>query len=417
MPSIVEHFLRVLVPSWLVLLYALPVQPLVYLIGSSKMIFYELLQLCAAYVKMPNSESAVADECRFEIVRQPTNSSTTTAQQQNDSDRNFMHFEIEELHGQQIVRKSVAVPTKTNANNGRPRRPSPVQLVPAQGVAMSDTAVECQMFGNLTGKPNAQEGLHLRPRHAEGSWLYVLLYALPVQPLVYLIGSSKLALFFAIRFLIGALCLFAELSLYESVCRRAGNSVGRAFLLFSLLSPAMFGASCAFLPSSFSMALNALAMALWLREQWFLSILTASSALVGWPFAALLGLPIVLQMLLLRSQLALKFVLYSSILVPFCWHHFVPSTPISLANLSLFRSTLCCTTFFLPMAQLSTVLSRPPPERFLFPVYPHICVLAAVGIDMLRRLLLLLLGVVFVPRSSPFYRFVVYGTTVFCLGH
>ncbi|KAI3411739.1 hypothetical protein GPALN_001806 [Globodera pallida] len=61
--------------------------------------------------------------------------------------------------------------------------------------------------------------------------------------------------------------------------RRAGNSVGRAFLLFSLLSPAMFGASCAFLPSSFSMALNALAMALWLREKWFLStFLTASSA-------------------------------------------------------------------------------------------------------------------------------------------
>uniref|UniRef100_A0A183BUS2 Mannosyltransferase n=1 Tax=Globodera pallida TaxID=36090 RepID=A0A183BUS2_GLOPA len=60
--------------------------------------------------------------------------------------------------------------------------------------------------------------------------------------------------------------------------RRAGNSVGRAFLLFSLLSPAMFGASCAFLPSSFSMALNALAMALWLREKWFLStFLTASN--------------------------------------------------------------------------------------------------------------------------------------------
>uniref|UniRef100_A0A183BZU4 ELMO domain-containing protein n=1 Tax=Globodera pallida TaxID=36090 RepID=A0A183BZU4_GLOPA len=75
---------------------------------------HELLQLCAAYVKMPNSESVVAAECRFEIVRQPTNSSTTTAQQHNDDDQNFMHFEIDELHGQQIVRKSVAVPTQTN---------------------------------------------------------------------------------------------------------------------------------------------------------------------------------------------------------------------------------------------------------------------------------------------------------------
>uniref|UniRef100_A0A914HUT6 Uncharacterized protein n=1 Tax=Globodera rostochiensis TaxID=31243 RepID=A0A914HUT6_GLORO len=67
---------------------------------------HELLQLCVAFVKMPNSESAVAAECRFEIVRQPTNSSTTTAQQHNDNDHNFMHFEIEELHGQQIVRKN-----------------------------------------------------------------------------------------------------------------------------------------------------------------------------------------------------------------------------------------------------------------------------------------------------------------------
>uniref|UniRef100_A0A183BUS5 Mannosyltransferase n=1 Tax=Globodera pallida TaxID=36090 RepID=A0A183BUS5_GLOPA len=346
------------------------------------------------------------------------------------------------------------------------------------------------------------------PNHAIRSWLYVLLYALPVQPLVYLIGSSKLALFFAIRFLIGALCLFAELSLYESVCRRAGNSVGRAFLLFSLLSPAMFGASCAFLPSSFSMALNALAMALWLREQWFLSIfLTASSALVGWPFAALLGLPIVLQMLLFRSQLALKFVLYSFIsgsvlLASLCAvdsHLFgkIVIAPLNIVLYNIFsahgptlygvepasfyvRNLLLNFNVVVPLAVVGFVglllihfVATPKggkegqigkqqqfmhallhdwpltrgcssranadtmpfvlislaallwlavffvqphkEERFLFPVYPHICVLAAVGIDMLRRLLLLLLGVVFVPRSSPFYRFVVYGTTAFCL--
>uniref|UniRef100_A0A915M6U1 Mannosyltransferase n=1 Tax=Meloidogyne javanica TaxID=6303 RepID=A0A915M6U1_MELJA len=82
---------------------------------------------------------------------------------------------------------------------------------------------------------------------------------------------------------------------------------------------AMFGASCAFLPSSFSMSLNAFASAFYLFEYWSLSIFcTAISALIGWPFSAILGLPI---------------------------------------------------------------------ERFLFPIYPHICLLAAICLDFLYRLL------------------------------
>ncbi|KAL3098187.1 hypothetical protein niasHS_002023 [Heterodera schachtii] len=316
------------------------------------------------------------------------------------------------------------------------------------------------------------------PDYAIRSWLYVLLYALPAQQLLFLIGtSSKLALFFAIRFVIGSVCLFSELCLYESVCRRAGNAVGRAFLLFTVLSPAMFGASCAFLPSSFSMAFNALAMALWLREKWFLSIfLTAFSALLGWPFAALLGLPIAVQMVLLparRDNLWTKFAGFSAIsgtillgmLGAVDTHLFgkfviaplnivlynifsahgptlygvepasfyvrnlllnfnvaVPLALFGLVGLLLIHFLAKYAQIFLPyfmqrflhgwpltrgwnrtnngtgtmpfvLISMAAVLwlvvffvQPHKEERFLFPVYPHICVLAALGFDLLRRL-------------------------------
>lgn len=55
------------------------------------------------------------------------------------------------------------------------------------------------------------------------------------------------------------------------------------------------------------------AIAFYLKEQWFLSILsTAISAMMGWPFAAILGFPIVVEMLIVRfKHLSIKFILYA----------------------------------------------------------------------------------------------------------
>lgn len=82
-----------------------------------------------------------------------------------------------------------------------------------------------------------------------------------------------------------------------------------------MFSVGMFNASCAFLPSSFGMALTAFSMSAYLQEYWFLATLcTAISALLGWPFTAVLGFPIVVEMLLIRyKKLALKFLLYAAI--------------------------------------------------------------------------------------------------------
>ncbi|KAK6735536.1 hypothetical protein RB195_018628 [Necator americanus] len=66
----------------------------------------------------------------------------------------------------------------------------------------------------------------------------------------------------------------------------------------------LYAISTAFLPSSFTMVMNMYAAAAFLEEKWFSAIFcTAISALVGWPFAAVLGLPIVVEMLIFRSKL------------------------------------------------------------------------------------------------------------------
>ncbi|VDK30275.1 unnamed protein product, partial [Anisakis simplex] len=61
------------------------------------------------------------------------------------------------------------------------------------------------------------------------------------------------------------------------------------------------------------MSLNTMAVAAYIDSNWFVSILcTAVSSLVGWPFAAVLGLPVVLEMLVCRpKRLLLKFVNYA----------------------------------------------------------------------------------------------------------
>ncbi|KAL7076447.1 hypothetical protein ACQ4LE_004762 [Meloidogyne hapla] len=312
------------------------------------------------------------------------------------------------------------------------------------------------------------------PVYAIRSWLYILLYAAPAKFLMIFLPESKVALFFSLRFFISLFTLFSELFLYRAICQRISNSIGRTFILFSMFSSAMFGASCAFLPSSFSMALNSFASAFYLLEYWSFSIFcTAISALIGWPFSAILGLPIVLEMLIIkRRKLALKFLFYSIIFgLSICLLLFIVDThffgkpvlaplnivfynifssngpnlygiePISFyfKNLALnFNIAFILAIFAVPFCLLFLIIQkineekykkedkkilfnnyfkdnplkqwerfRPliflamaailwtsifmlqphKEERFLFPIYPHICLLAAFCLDCLYKLL------------------------------
>lgn len=82
----------------------------------------------------------------------------------------------------------------------------------------------------------------------------------------------------------------------------------------------MFVSSTALLPSSFSMYFGCSALAAWWQKRYSLAIFfTAISALLGWPFAALLGVPLVLELLLRERD----------------WRTFVQWTLISGATIAL----------------------------------------------------------------------------------
>ncbi|CAD5212239.1 unnamed protein product [Bursaphelenchus okinawaensis] len=150
------------------------------------------------------------------------------------------------------------------------------------------------------------------PEYGIRSWAYIYLHYLLSVPFLG-ITFSKVMLFTFIRISIALISMVSDLVLYHSICKRLGNSIGSYFVVLSMLSVAMFNASPAFLPSSFSMTMNTFAMAAYLQEYWFIAIFfTAFSALCGWPFAVVLGLPIVLEMVVIRTRLLfLRFVGYA----------------------------------------------------------------------------------------------------------
>ena len=76
---------------------------------------------------------------------------------------------------------------------------------------------------------------------------------------------------------------------FRGVTRQFGSSIARLYLFFTILSTGMFISSTAFLPSSFSMYMTILTFGAWLQQHYKIVILTsATSALIGWPFSALL---------------------------------------------------------------------------------------------------------------------------------
>lgn len=140
------------------------------------------------------------------------------------------------------------------------------------------------------------------PVFAIRSYAYVWLHAAPIQ-LFQAILPTKLTAFYFLRCFLAFCSAVVETYLYKSISERLSRNVARIFLALSVCSIGMYISVAAFLPSSFSMIINMLAVAFWLQQHRFWSIFcTAFSALIGWPFAAVLGLPIVGEMLLQRRE-------------------------------------------------------------------------------------------------------------------
>ncbi|KAF9793756.1 hypothetical protein SFRURICE_003580 [Spodoptera frugiperda] len=149
------------------------------------------------------------------------------------------------------------------------------------------------------------------PDYAIRSYMPLWLFAVPAKILSWFM--TPVSVFYALRIVLAVLSACAELMFYKAICHEFGVHVGRVWLGMTLPAAGMFACSAAMLPSAWSAALASAALACWWRRRYPTAIfLTAVSALLSWPFTALLGIPIAIDMILMKRQV-LDFIKWSVI--------------------------------------------------------------------------------------------------------
>ncbi|KAK9674496.1 hypothetical protein RND81_12G236300 [Saponaria officinalis] len=278
-------------------------------------------------------------------------------------------------------------------------------------------------------------------QYALRSYLYIVFHALVGLPASWLFGDDKVRVFYAVRFFLGLLSVVADAFLVVALSRRYGKRLASYTLMMLCLTSGCYLASTSFLPSTFSMYAMSLATALALMERpaWAVSI-AASGVIIGWPFSVLAFLPVTLFSLhrsfkrsFLSGSIISVTLLVLSVLVDNYYYKRWTSSVLNLLlynvlgggeshlygvegplfyvhnafinfNFSfllalLFPATLLVQAvrrkyvpelmiFLSPIYVWIGFMSLQPhkEERFLYPIYPLICVAASTFIDSLPDL-------------------------------
>ncbi|XP_065840437.1 alpha-1,2-mannosyltransferase ALG9-like [Oscarella lobularis] len=140
------------------------------------------------------------------------------------------------------------------------------------------------------------------PSYAIRSYAYVWLYALPAYVANWLI-SNKMAIFYGVRCAMALACATCETYFYKGILAAFGGSTARLCFGFLLVSSGMFISSTAFLPSSFCMYCGLVALGAWCLGSYTVAVLAIGvSALLGWPFSIALGVPIAVDILFIHKR-------------------------------------------------------------------------------------------------------------------
>ncbi|RWS25369.1 alpha-1:2-mannosyltransferase ALG9-like protein [Leptotrombidium deliense] len=154
------------------------------------------------------------------------------------------------------------------------------------------------------------------PLYAIRSYFYLWIYAFPALIYTLLLQTNKVLVFYYTRCILALCCALCETYFYNfrGVLRQFGPNIARLVLCFLVLSSGMFISSTAFLPSSFSMYMTLLIYGAWLQQHYRVVILTvATSSLIGWPFSVILSLPVIVDLFLMKKR-RMFFVKWSAIL-------------------------------------------------------------------------------------------------------
>ncbi|XXG90193.1 hypothetical protein AAC387_Pa12g2016 [Persea americana] len=205
------------------------------------------------------------------------------------------------------------------------------------------------------------------------SYLYILLHQLVAGPASWIFGEDKVRVFYTVRLFLGLMSTISDTLLVVALSRKYGKRLASYTLAMLCLTSGLFFASTSFLPSSFSMYAVSLSSALFLLEKPAMAVsVAAAGVILGWPFSILAVLPLTVYSLLGKR--------FKQV--------FLSAAATSLIILAL--SALTDRYYY--GRWTSSVLNLVPhkEERFLYPVYPLICVAAAAVIesfpDVFRRI-------------------------------
>ncbi|CAG5053732.1 unnamed protein product [Parnassius apollo] len=286
------------------------------------------------------------------------------------------------------------------------------------------------------------------PVFAIRSYMPLWLFAVPAK--IFTFVTTSVTVFYTIRALLAILTACTDLMFYKAVCHEFGVHVGRVWLCLTLPSAGMFASSAAMLPSAWSSSLVTAALACWWRRRYpFAVLLTAATTLLSWPFTAILGLPIAIDMLIFKrhfveffkwSAVGLVLILAPTVLVD-SWHYgrlvvapwnivayniftehgpdlygvepwtyyfvngFLNFNIVWVLSLSCPLLLLACTAIaprstsrasfcapywlaLMPLALWLAVFMLQPhkEERFLYPVYSMIVLTGAISLDCLQKM-------------------------------
>ncbi|XP_018419530.1 PREDICTED: alpha-1,2-mannosyltransferase ALG9 [Nanorana parkeri] len=141
------------------------------------------------------------------------------------------------------------------------------------------------------------------PAYAIRSYAYLWLHALPAWFHANILQANKVLVFYFIRCFLAFISCVCELYFYKAVCKKFGLHVGRLTLAFLVLSTGMFSAAAAYLPSTFCMYTTVIAMTGWYMDKISVAVLgVAAGAIWGWPFSAVLGFPIAFDLLFMKQK-------------------------------------------------------------------------------------------------------------------
>ncbi|KAG8386410.1 hypothetical protein BUALT_Bualt03G0145900 [Buddleja alternifolia] len=135
------------------------------------------------------------------------------------------------------------------------------------------------------------------------SYLYILFHNLVGWPASLWFGEDKVRVFYAVRIFLGLLSVIADAALVVALSRKYGKRLASYTLAMLCLASGCFFASTSLLPSSFSMYAMSLSSALFLSEKPAAAVaIAATGVILGWPFSVLAFLPVTIYSLVRRFK-------------------------------------------------------------------------------------------------------------------